>query len=156
MNDRGFVVRSSRWTALAVIGTALVFAAVARAAVMTGTYKSGNPLAASGVIIKIHARAFSVQMISYREHCTYGSRQISDTFTFQSGEGAALTGKVDRDGHFSGRYTSRAGTTTVSGHVTGRTATVIGKEHGPYKPGSRVHPNSCRGSHTFLATRKRR
>ncbi len=99
----------------------------------------------------IRRGSFSVQVIRYRETCSYGSRTITDYFMFSSGSAASLTGKIAQNGHFAGSFRDNAGIASVRGHVRGATATVKGSEHGPYNPASSVSPNFCHGSHTFKA-----
>jgi hypothetical protein len=120
----------------------------------TGTYTAGNPAKGAGVQMKVGHGSFSVQVIRYLETCSYGSRNQVDYFTFRSGTRASLTGRVAKNGDFSGRYSASSGAASVSGHVQGGRATITGSEHGPYNPASTVQPNSCHGSHTFHATLK--
>ncbi|MFL5824876.1 MAG: hypothetical protein ACJ764_15705 [Solirubrobacteraceae bacterium] len=135
------------------LGLALAGVAVA-SGYKTGLYAAGHPKTGAGVRMKVRTGSFSVPIIRYHETCKYGSRTWVDYFTFQSGSSASLRGTIDQSGRFSGRYSSSAGTAAVSGRLQGSTATINSSEHGPYNPATTVHPNSCRGSHTFQARLK--
>ncbi len=146
-------MRGVRRAIVMAIGATLALAGAAPAlSYKTGTYTAGNPGAGAGVQMKIRRGSFSVQVIRYRETCSYGSRTTTDYFAFSSGSSASLTGKIAPSGSFSGTYRSSAGTASVSGRMQGAAATVKGTEHGPYNPASTVSPNFCHGSHTFHAT----
>ena len=129
---------------------ALVGAAAAGAAT-DGTYVQGNTKKGSGIKLTVASDQFSVKIVRFKETCHYGDRTIHDFFTFKSGSQAHITGPVNADGTFSGKYSSNAGKVKVSGTISGPSATVKAVESGPYNFASTTHPNFCRGSHTFQA-----
>lgn len=149
------MIRTARRMVLVAVGAALVLVGTALAlSYRTGTYTAGNLRGGTAIQLKIQRGSFSVQLIRYREECSYGSWTSADYFTFRSGTRASLSGDISASGNLSGRYSGSDGTAAVSGHVRGSSATVTGAEHGPYNPASTVSPNYCHGSYTFHATRR--
>ena len=146
-------------TILVALGAALASAGVALAVpsrtdtFTPGTYAAGKQSSGPGIRLLIRTSRFDVKRISYRETCSNGSKSFSDEFTFVSGSEASITGPVQANGVFSGRFHSNAGTVTVSGRVQGTTAAVKGTEESFYAPGSTAKRYVCRGSRTFSATR---
>jgi hypothetical protein len=121
----------------------------------TGTYKSGAQTGTSkpGVRLVVKAGAFSVKRISYPEKCTGADPVIRDEFNFIAGSKAKLTGKIGKTGEFSGRFKSSDGTVKVSGLVRGHKATVKSSESNTFTPAASTARYTCRGSHTFHATK---
>ena len=128
----------------------LAMAATASAAT-DGTYTQGNTKKGAGVRMLVVSNTFAIKVIRFREKCTYGSDTFHDYFKFFSGTKAHLTGKVNADGTFSGKYVSQSGKLKVSGTINSPEATIKATEGGPYIFGSTKLPNHCKGSHTFLA-----
>src|SRR6478609_7393680 len=91
--------------AVAVLATAGIALALPY---KTGTYRSGAQTGTTkpGVRIAIKAGSFAVKRISYPEKCTGGNPAIDDEFNFIEAQGATLTGKIKKNGHFSGRFQS--------------------------------------------------
>jgi hypothetical protein len=133
--------------ALAVVLTGAALAAAYR----TGHYSAGKRTDV-GVMLTIGAGSFSLQRISFREHCTSARGSLTDEFTFLSGTRAHLNGTINGQGQLSGRYHASDGTVTVRGQVRGSSATVIGSETTKFTQGRQTF--TCHGSRTFKATRR--
>ena len=137
-----------------VTGTVvLALAGVAMAAsYKPGTYSAGDPSTkAAGITLTIHKGSFSVQAMSFHEHCVADSGSINDYFEFKSGSGAQIKGKINAHGKFSGKWAFPGGNDKVSGTVKGSTATVKGSEKSEYKPSAGTPLYTCTGSGTFRA-----
>jgi hypothetical protein len=132
----------------------LATAAVASAAgYKTGTYSVGNPSTkAAGMTLTIHKGSFSVQAMSFREHCAAHGSSFNDYFEFESGASAQLKGKINGHGGFSGKWSFTGGADKVSGTVKGGKATVKGSEKSTYQPSATSPVYTCAGSATFHAT----
>ena len=134
----------------------LTFTATAAAAVTDGTYTQGNSTGSSkggaGVKMVVTGGKFAIKVLRYRDTCRYGDKVSREWLTFKSGTRAKITGPIDEAGAFKGKYSSNYGTIKVSGTISGTTATIKASDSGPFNPASTVHPNSCKGSHTFSAT----
>lgn len=137
------------------LAAALLLALAAAAEALpykTGTYTAGDQHDGPGVRLAVRPHAFAVKRISYHERCSNGSDSFTDEFTFVSGSQASLTDRIDRRGHFSGKYQSGDGKITVTGNVAGRRATLTGTEVSTYTPAGASAPYTCRGTHEFHAS----
>lgn len=142
-----------RKVAVLTTGLVLVVAGVAMAAsYKSGTYSVGNPSTkASGITLAIHKGSFSVQAMSFHEHCAATGSSFNDYFEFVSGSNAQIKGKINSHGKFSGKWSFPGGADKVSGTVKGSKATVKGSETSKYQPKSTSPVYTCTGSDTFHA-----
>ena len=142
-----------RRAVVAVGGLALVLVGGALAASFKpGTYSVGFPSTkASGITLTIHKGSFSVQAMSFHEHCASSGGSFNDYFEFESGSSAQINGKVSSHGKFRGQWAFTGGADKVSGTVKGAKATIKGSEKSLYQPKSTSPVYTCTGSDTFHA-----
>ena len=144
-----------RTTGLLGVGFALAMAGLALAGTpyRAGTYRSGAQTGTlkPGLRLEVTAGKFAVNRISYPETCTGGGSVIRDEFNFVAGQGASLTGTIDKHGRFSARFSSIAGTVKVAGRLQGSSATTATSETNTFTPAGSTARYTCTASHTFRA-----
>jgi hypothetical protein len=119
----------------------------------TGKYEQGSQsgFKAPGVRIDIHRGSFNVERILMHETCSAtGHPAIHDYAGFQQGSRSSLRGSIKTNGDLSGAYhDGHGGYVKVTGHITGKTLTLKGKEASRYTPSGKTFSYSCKASGTF-------
>jgi hypothetical protein len=123
----------------------------------SGPYTAGDQRKGTGVRITFRPGSFAVRRIAYRERCTTPQGSFRQPVAFVAGRSASLTGAVDAQGGFSGKYKAPADmfghrdVFKVKGQVAGTTATIVSTEHSSYLVND-IGITSCRGRHRFHAS----
>jgi hypothetical protein len=139
-----------------VAGSMLCTTAAIASMYASGVYTAGDQKKGTGVRVNFQPGSFAVERIAYRERCTTPQGSFRQSVAFVAGSSASLTGAVDAQGKFSGKYTSEAdmfghrGVFKVKGHVAGTSATVVSTEHSSYLIND-IGFAYCRGTHRFHA-----